>query len=318
MLRVEPWQDVPAARMAALYAAERETWRRDLAWDTSATWQALEAARRDGRAGGVVVRDGDASVGWTYWVPRGSELHCGALVAADAAAAEAVIDAVVAAAEALAASRLVLFTCAPAPAVPAALRARGFALDTYDYFVRPLEPRASTAAAPGPTRRWDLRDVEETAMLFRESYGADDRRPFAGRGSVDEWRAYTRDLVLTDGCGRFRMSVSRAAGTAGGRLDGVALVTDLGEGTAHLAQLAVRPQARGHGLARRLLDEAIDGAQRAGFLRMSLLVSGANLPARALYETAGFAPSAAFLAATRMLGAVSRGDRRATPDPAAA
>lgn len=318
MRTLEPWQDVPAARMAALYDAEREAWRRDLSWDTSATWLALDEARRSGQAGGMVVRDGETVAGWTYWVPRGSELHCGALVAADAAAAEALTEAVVRAADTMAASRLVLFTCAPAPALPEVLQARGFALDPYDYLARPLDAVMREAATPGVTRAWDLRDLEATAALFKASYAADVRRPFAGEGGDADWRAYTRDLVLTDGCGRFRMSISRAATGPGGRLDGVALVTDLGEGTAHLAQLAVRPEARGQGLARRVLAAAVDGARRAGFARMTLLVSRANTAARALYGAEGFAPMAAFLAATRPLRGVSRGDRRARPDRAAA
>lgn len=317
MVRLEPWQHVPEARMAALYAAERDAWRRTLSWDTSTTWNALDAARRDGRAGGMVACDGEAVAGWTYWVPRGSEVHCGALVASASTAVEALTDAVLRAAEAHAATRLVLFTCAPPPALPDVLRARGFVLDAYDYLVRPLDHGPGHVTALGATRGWDLRDLDPTAALFKASYAADERRPFAGQGRDEDWRGYTRELVLTDGCGRFRVSLSRAA-AGGGRLDGVALVTDLGEGTAHLAQLAVRPEARGHGLARRLLTEAIDGARRAGFARMTLLVSRTNVAANALYLGEGFAPAATFLAATRAMGAVSRGDRRATPDPAAA
>lgn len=317
MLSIEPWQHVPAARMAVLYDAAREAWRRDLAWDTAATWPAVEAARLDGRAGGVVVHDGATLAGWTYWVVRGSELHCGALVGASAEVTGVLVDAVMEAAGARAAGRVVLFTCPPAPGVSQALEARGFLLDPYDYFVRPLGAPVTMPAASGSVRPWDLRDLDATADLFGASYPPDARRPFAGQGSDLEWRAYTRDLVLTDGCGRFRLSVSRAASGAG-RLDGVALVTDLGVGTAHLAQLAVRPEARGRGLARRLLTEVADGATRAGFARLSLLVSGANTGARALYLDAGFAPQAGFLAATLPLAAFSRADRRATPAPVGA
>lgn len=319
MVRLEPWQHVPAARMAALYDAQRDAWRRDLAWDTDRTWPALDAARRDGRAGGAVAAIGDVLAGWAYWVPRGGELHCGALIADGVETTHALCDAVCAAADAMGAARLVVFSYPPAPGLAEALTVRGFALDRYDYFVRPLgADGAASGRAASTLRSWDVRDLDATAALFAASYGADRHRPFAGQGTLPEWRAYTRDITLTEGCGRFRLSVSRVVPGAHGALDGVALVTDLGDGSAHLAQLAVRPDARGRGLGRGLLEAVLDGATRGGFARLTLLVSRANPAARALYLAHGFAPQATFLAATRPRPTVSLADRRATPDPAAA
>ncbi len=61
----------------------------------------------------------------------------------------------------------------------------------------------------------------------------------------------------------------------------------LGE-QAFVAYTAVEPHARGRGLGRALLDEAERCARFAGSPAMCLMVTEDNMPARALYEHAGF------------------------------
>ncbi|MEU8890989.1 GNAT family N-acetyltransferase [Streptomyces sp. NPDC048442] len=53
--------------------------------------------------------------------------------------------------------------------------------------------------------------------------------------------------------------------------------------------LAVADEARGRGLGRALLRAAGDEARRRGVRRLTLRVLGPNAPARALYETEGYA-----------------------------
>ncbi|KUH35461.1 MULTISPECIES: GNAT family N-acetyltransferase [Streptomyces] len=85
------------------------------------------------------------------------------------------------------------------------------------------------------------------------------------------------------------------------------LVADLGDGpvgyvrigfatrlacNTHVRQvqgLVVAESARGRGLARGLLRAACDEARRRGATRITLRVLGHNKPARALYESEGFA-----------------------------
>lgn len=55
-----------------------------------------------------------------------------------------------------------------------------------------------------------------------------------------------------------------------------------------LNDLFVAPAARGHGVARRLLVAAADFARAQGAASLSLQTATDNMPARALYESAGW------------------------------
>ncbi|WP_329409148.1 GNAT family N-acetyltransferase [Streptomyces sp. NBC_00704] len=60
---------------------------------------------------------------------------------------------------------------------------------------------------------------------------------------------------------------------------------------AHVRQiqgLAVLDEARGRGVARALLREAVEETRRQGARRLTLRVLGHNAPARGLYESEGF------------------------------
>jgi ribosomal protein S18 acetylase RimI-like enzyme len=56
----------------------------------------------------------------------------------------------------------------------------------------------------------------------------------------------------------------------------------------HIWGVYVRPESRGKGVARALMQEIIRRAQTMNGLEQILLVASAHLPARKLYETLGF------------------------------
>ena len=57
---------------------------------------------------------------------------------------------------------------------------------------------------------------------------------------------------------------------------------------AHLEELYVRPERRGEGLGRALLEAAMELARKRGAARIDLNTSVSDVAARALYESAGF------------------------------
>ncbi len=73
-----------------------------------------------------------------------------------------------------------------------------------------------------------------------------------------------------------------------GRLVGSIGIVGREEGAAQLRWVLVDPDARGHGLGRRLLDEALEFCRRAGFTSVFLWTVHILTPAARLYVAAGF------------------------------
>ena len=58
-----------------------------------------------------------------------------------------------------------------------------------------------------------------------------------------------------------------------------------------LEDMVVKPEARGKGVGKALLDHAIDQSRAKGLLRLTLLTDSDNATARGLYSQAGFISS---------------------------
>ena len=311
MRRVENWTRVPSVEMAECFEREAARWRAHLDWDTTATWNALDGARRSGTVPGFVTRDErGAVVGWTYYVLHGGDLQIGALVAPSPAVGAALLDAVLASPEAVLADRSLFFAYTETPGMMEVLAQRGFHVGMAHYVVRELAAPASVKAT---LPSWRDEALGEVAEVLRAAYGVDCRRAFVPSGALDDWRQYVQQLTLTTGCGQFLPELSPLAPAAGGGLDGAAIVTRVSATTAHLAQLAVRSEAGGRGLGRRLLAAVMDGVAARGFTRISLLVSDTNARGRRLYAAHGFEPRATFVTAT-----LAHRDARATGHRASA
>jgi ribosomal protein S18 acetylase RimI-like enzyme len=138
-------------------------------------------------------------------------------------------------------------------------------------------------------------------LCARAYADSQDVRAFAPTGAAGEWVEYLATLVGGTGCGTFMPGASFiVAGDAPGELDAAVLTTNLGCGTAHVAQLVVDPGARGRGLGRQLVDAVVSHARDRGHARVTLLVAESNRPAGRLYDAAGFVDRARHIVAVRM------------------
>jgi ribosomal protein S18 acetylase RimI-like enzyme len=303
-MHVTAWHAIDAAEMAGVYEAEAARWRDGLAWETDVTWAMVEQSRQRVVVPGFVARDRDGRIcGWSFYLQHRQTLQIGAVNALCPDATRALVGAVLDSAEARRTDRAMAFTLAGAPELDACLRARGFTVGTYRYLQRTFTPvpgeidEPRPAAAAQTLRTWRTADAPEVTRVLAAAYADVDRlRPFGGDGRLEDWSEYLLQLTTETGCGRFCGSRSVIAeGTRG--IDGAALVTDLGGRTSHLAQLIVAPPVHGSGLGRRMLSAAMRDASRAGFERMTLLVSEKNHVARSLYDRLGFQERATFVTA---------------------
>jgi GNAT superfamily N-acetyltransferase len=74
----------------------------------------------------------------------------------------------------------------------------------------------------------------------------------------------------------------------GENVGGIMLVKDGEPGVARIRLLLVDPEARGFGLGRRLVEECVSFARKAGYRRITLWTHSVLAAARHIYEKAGF------------------------------
>lgn len=305
------WRAGDAADVVPLVDAEIRAWRDTLWWDIAESWHVVEPARQAGQLPGLLaVGDTGRPVGWAAFLPHNGALQVMAIAADDEHATAALVDGVLDSAEARACDSTVLCVRDTGPVLRRALDDRGFIVDPYRYLVRDLDGHGSGedvrhARMSGSFQRWRNHDAAMAALCERAYCHEPGVRAFAPGGTPAEWRQYIATLVQGTGCGWFLPELSVVAPSeatnAGPRavvLDAAVMVTDLGTGVAHIAQLAVDPLVRGRGLAGRLVDTALAEAARL-YERMSLLVSSSNVAALHLYESRGFRHHASFVVASR-------------------
>jgi ribosomal protein S18 acetylase RimI-like enzyme len=303
-LRCVDWRALSAEDVHPLLAHERAAWRRELAWDIREAWRPVEVARAAGTLPGFVALDERGRIrGWTWFVDGDRTRQVGAIVADTHEGTRALVAALTDGQHAPAPRRQIFSVRTAAPDLAVALSGRDFRLTSYRYLCRDFEPghRAARTTSPRAARfrMWRHDDVSAFADLCARAYAdTTDVRAFAPAGTAAEWLAYARGLVETPGCGRLIPEATLVC-AADDRLVAAVLTTDLGLGTAHIAQIAVDPSMRGAGVGRSLLTSARAVAARQGFQRLTLLVAGSNVRACRLYARAGLEPRADFLVAIR-------------------
>jgi ribosomal protein S18 acetylase RimI-like enzyme len=287
------WRLLPASTTAQLYRRERIRWRRRLAWETASTWHTLEIARTTWGLPGFVCHDRAGRVrGWTFYIVRNERLEVGGFVADDPLATRVLLDALLDRARSC--DGLSGFLYSNAPGLDLALASHGVAGRSFLYLVHALQPVTANRVRPGEIGAWPGDDLETAARLFRAAYG-ETGRIFARQNQVHEWEEYVGNLVRDPACGVFSPALSRVW-RDGDRCHALAIVTMISRHTAHLAQIAVHPAWQRRGVAQELLEDVLRSARDAGVSRVSLLVGGDNLRARALYRRMGFVKRETFVA----------------------
>jgi ribosomal protein S18 acetylase RimI-like enzyme len=296
-MRLANWREARARDFTGIWHDLSRRWAERLAWDSTATWSAVDGQRQNGTLPGLMLLDDERIAAWSFFLIHRNTMQIGALEADSPESTAKLLDGVLSLANPVVApSGVMVFAFSDAPGLSGALVERGFDVDRYLYLTRGLPP---TPSAP-PDPDWDRDFAPQLPALFAEAYGeASLTRPFARHGEPDEWREYVAQLIGTGACGRFEARLSSARADASGKLTGAIVTTVVGPGTAHIAQVAVDPAYRGRGMARSMLGDVLAKASRDGLASISLLVSERNAAARRLYEASGFREAASFISAGR-------------------
>lgn len=300
------WRTCEPADVVPLVEAEVRAYRDELWWDVADSWSVIEPARAAGQLPGVVSCDDEGRpTGWAAYLPHEGHLQVMSVVARDETTAARLVDAIVGSADARACRSTIFCVRDATPGLRQVLASRGFVGETYRYLSRPLSrlDKPQVEVFDG----WSGHEDAMAALCadaYRDTSGI---RAFAPDGTMPEWRRYIRTLVGGTGTGWFlpecsfvRPEPARNLPVGEPGLQAGVLVSDLGTSTAHIAQVAVHPSARGRGLGRAIIATALGNAQRF-HERVTLLVAASNAPACRLYESMGFTDRACFVTARRDL-----------------
>lgn len=139
---------------------------------------------------------------------------------------------------------------------------------------------------------WRPEFYEAAAALIHRAYSG-----HMDAGINDQYQTvagaqrFLHNIIRFPGCGAFdgeNSWVLRNPRTLA--IEAVILCSRVEQKTGHITQICVSPELRGRGLGSILLEQCASELLRRGYQGLSLTVTEANAPARAVYEGLGFAP----------------------------
>lgn len=289
----QDWRDASPDEVAPLYAAERERWLTELAWDPAELLDVVERGRLAGHVAGWIAFDQeDRPSGWTFYILHNGVLQIGGLVGERPSVIRRLLDAVLASPEASVARGLSCFVFPSTTGTSSALERQRFNLRESLYMTRSIgaSDTQEDSITDEVVRPWATTDFSGTVRVLAASYaGVRAAECFAPDGTREQWAHYAGQILRTPGCGRFDAALSRIVCAPGSAMPAaVALTTWVGPDAVHVAQIAVSPDRRRQGLARVLMQSVLRASARAGAARMTLMVDGSNVAAVSLYEGLGF------------------------------
>lgn len=155
---------------------------------------------------------------------------------------------------------------------------------------QPLPPSRDGVRTRFRLESWDEHFMHQAGTIIAASYkGTADSEINSQYRSPAGARRFLTNIVEFPGCGNFHTPASFVAyDRETGEATGMVLSSFVADDTGHVSQLCVMPAARGAGLGRELLHEAVAALHAQGAGCVSLTVTASNNAAISLYEEFGF------------------------------
>ena len=153
-------------------------------------------------------------------------------------------------------------------------------------------PSRHAASLPANIRfqRWEQKFYQASAELIHESYlGNIDSRINDQYRTLHGSLRFLHNIVRFPGCGVFEETASwMLMDTGTNQMIGLVLCSRVAPTVAHITQLCIAPKARGAGLARSLMQHAMDHLAATGYDGITLTVTELNEAAVRLYDHLSF------------------------------
>jgi ribosomal protein S18 acetylase RimI-like enzyme len=280
-----------------LWVAERNLWRDVLAWDVTPVMSAVRRAVGRKTLAGKAAQLGRATVGYGYYMLEGHRAVIGSLtclpgVSSKEIGARVLKSLVTALRSEISVTRIESqFVSFGGQELTGEFTSHGF-----EHFQRVFLRRSLSGilpegrwTLPAVIDPWDASCLERASKLMQLAHeGRVDARMNELYRTQAGCQTLLQNIIFQKGCGKLVPSASFVAREASGDLSGFVISTEISPRNAHLAQIAVGPNAQGRGLGRAFLVHTLQAMARAGYETVSLMVSGSNDKAYALYESTGF------------------------------
>jgi ribosomal protein S18 acetylase RimI-like enzyme len=280
-----------------LWEREKGLWLERLYWDVSpAIAMVCRAAERKGLAG-KAVRMGRDVVGYGYYLLEGHRAVLGSVVLASDAdfpgVGSRLLGAILQSIKAGPAVQRIesQFVSFAGPWLAESFHQEGFTEYPRAFLRRRLRDLPVASSHPSfYLEEWSSNCLAEATVLLQQAHqGSVDAEMNELYRNRNGCRTLLDNILRLRGCGlpiAFASPVARNRET--NAMNGLVIATEISPGHAHLAQIAVTPDAQGRGLGRMLVARALGSLAERGFRTVSLMVSGDNPRARSLYDSMGF------------------------------
>ena len=280
-----------------LWVQERTLWRDVLYWDIAPVISAIRRAVDRRTLAGKVALAGQKTLGYGYYMREGHRAVIGSLAFLPGVNVTEV------------GARILDSLIAPLESDPSVTRiesqfvsfggerlddefvSRGFDVHQRAFLRRSMAdvPLESPLIPSLIIDFWDTSCLERAAKLMQRAHeGRVDAQMNELYRTQVGCQALLQNILFQSGCGKLIPSASLVARDGAGELAGFVVSTEISPRNAHLAQLAVGPDAQGRGLGRSIVIRTLHALARRGYETVSLMVSGSNQRAFSLYESAGF------------------------------